>query len=60
MGASVPDIGKLAKEIGTDHALALELWRTGIAEAMIVASMIADAVELTDAQVEDWVKDIDS
>jgi 3-methyladenine DNA glycosylase AlkD len=37
LGASVPDMRKLAKEIGKDHKLALDLWRTGIAEVMIVA-----------------------
>ncbi|MFO7995615.1 MAG: DNA alkylation repair protein [Dehalococcoidia bacterium] len=60
LGVSVPDMRKLAKEIGRDQRLALDLWRTGIAEARIVAAMVDDPAELTEEQMEDWVKDIDS
>ena len=60
LGVSVPDMRKLAKEIGRDHKLALDLWRTGIAEARIVAGMIADPGKLTEEQMEEWVKDINS
>jgi 3-methyladenine DNA glycosylase AlkD len=60
LGVSVPDMRKLAKEIGRDHKLALGLWRTGIAEAKIVAGMIADPAKLTEEQMEDWVKGINS
>jgi len=60
LGVSVPDMRKLAKEIGRDHKLALELWKTGIAEARIVAAMIDDPAKLTEEQMEDWVKDINS
>jgi 3-methyladenine DNA glycosylase AlkD len=60
LGVSVPEVRKLAKEIGTDHKLALELWKTGIAEARILAAMVDDPSKLTEEQMEDWVKDIDS
>ena len=60
LGVQVPHMRKLAKEIGKDHRLALELWRTGIAEARIVAGMVGDPAELTEEQMEDWVTDIDS
>jgi 3-methyladenine DNA glycosylase AlkD len=60
LGVSVPDMRKLAKEIGRDHKLALDLWRTRIAEARIVAALADDPVKLTEEQMEDWVKDIDS
>ena len=60
LGVSVPDMRKLAKEIGRDHKLALDLWRTGIAEARIVASMVGDPEKLTEEQLEDWVKGINS
>ena len=60
LGVSVPDMRKLAKEIGKDHNLALDLWRTGISEARIVASMIGDPDKLTEEEMEDWVKDINS
>jgi 3-methyladenine DNA glycosylase AlkD len=60
LGVSVPDMRKLAKEIGRDHKLALDLWRTGIAEARIVAAMVGDPDELNEEQMEDWVKGINS
>jgi len=60
LGVSVPDMRKLAKEIGKDHRLALDLWRTGITEAKIVAAMVGDPDKLTEEQMEDWVKGINS
>jgi 3-methyladenine DNA glycosylase AlkD len=60
LGVSVPDMRKLAKEIGRDHRLALDLWRIGVAEARILAGMIDDPAELTEEQMEEWVQDIDS
>ncbi len=60
LGVAVPEMRKIAKEIGRDHKLALALWETGISEAMIVASMIAVPDELTEDQMEAWVLDIDS
>ena len=60
LGVSVPDLRKLAKEIGKNHKLALDLWRTGIGEARILAAMIDDPDKLTEEQMEDWVKDINS
>jgi 3-methyladenine DNA glycosylase AlkD len=60
LGVSVPDMRRIAKEIGKDHRLAFELWRTGIPEARIVAAMIDDHERLTEDQMEDWVKDINS
>ena len=60
LGVSVPDMRKLAKELGKDHKLALELWKTGILEARIVAAMIEEPEKLIEKQMEDWVKDINS
>jgi 3-methyladenine DNA glycosylase AlkD len=60
LGVSVPDMRKLAREIGRDHNLALDLWRTGIAEARIVAALVGEPDKLTEEQMEDWVKGINS
>ena len=60
LGVSVPDMRKLAKEIGKDHKLALDLWRTGIGEARIVAAMVGAPDKLTEEQMDDWVKGINS
>ena len=60
MGVSVPDMRKIAKSIGKNHQLALDLWDTGVPEGMIVAGMIAEPEKLTEQQMEDWVVDINS
>jgi 3-methyladenine DNA glycosylase AlkD len=60
LGVSVPDMRKIAKETGNDHKLALELWKTGIPEARIVAALVGEPEKLTEQQMEDWVKDINS
>jgi len=60
LGLSVPDMRAIAKELGKDHKLAVELWKTGIIEARIVAAMIDEPEKLTENQMEEWVKDINS
>jgi len=60
LGVTVPEMRKIAKDLGKDHKLAIELWKTKILEAMIVAGMIDEPDKLTDKQMEDWVKDISS
>jgi 3-methyladenine DNA glycosylase AlkD len=60
LGVKVPDMRGIAAEVGKDHKLALDLWKTGYAEARIIASMIDLPGEVTEAQMEDWVKDFDS
>ena len=60
LGVSVKDLRKLAKQIGKDHGLALKLWASGIHEARILASMIDDPREVTEEQMENWVKGFDS
>lgn len=60
LGVKVPQMRKIAKEIGVDHKLALELWETRITEAMILASMVDVPDEVTEEQMEVWVQDFDS
>jgi len=60
LGVSVPGMRKIAKHLGKNHQLALKLWKTGIPEARIVAAMIDEPEKLTEEQMEDWVKDINS
>jgi 3-methyladenine DNA glycosylase AlkD len=59
-GVSAPDFHRLAKEIGKDHALALKLWKTGVYDARILAALIDDPKQVSEAQMEDWVADFDS
>jgi len=60
LGTSMPDIRKIAKRAGKNHQLALELWKSGIAEAQIAASLIDVPGEVTDAQMDEWVVDFNS
>ncbi len=60
MGVSVPEMRKIAKELGKDHQLALALWETGILEARIVAGMVGKPDKLTEEQMEAWVVGINS
>ncbi|UCH97144.1 MAG: DNA alkylation repair protein [Candidatus Aminicenantes bacterium] len=60
LGVRVPDMRKLAKEIGKDHELALALWKTKIPEARITAALIGEPDRVTEEQMEDWVKDFNS
>ncbi len=59
-GVSIPNLRKIARETGINHALAQELWASGIHEARILASMIDDPSMATEEQLESWVKDFDS
>lgn len=59
-GISIPVLRALAKKIGTDHKLAMDLWKTGYHEARILCSMIADPAKVTPALMNLWVKDFNS
>ena len=56
LGLSVPSMRAIARTLGRDHALALTLWETGLPDARIVASMVADPALLTSRQMDAWVK----
>ncbi len=58
-GVSIPNLRKLAKEVGTDHKLAQQLWTANIRETRILASMIDDPEMVTEGQMERWVKAFD-
>ncbi|OGF44682.1 MAG: hypothetical protein A2452_07880 [Candidatus Firestonebacteria bacterium RIFOXYC2_FULL_39_67] len=59
-GLSMPDLRTLTKKIGTDHLLALKLYKTGSHEGKILASIIDDPLQVTEKQMESWIKDFDS
>jgi 3-methyladenine DNA glycosylase AlkD len=60
LGVSIPDVRAVARRCGIDQDLALELWHTGIHEARIVATLVADPGALTEDQMEAWVGDLSS
>src|SRR5713101_1324105 len=60
LGVSIPTLRSIAKDIGMNHLLAQELWHSGIHEARILASMIADPRLVSPEHMEEWVNDFDS
>lgn len=60
LGISIYTLRPLAKEIGVNHALALELWESGVHEARLLAAFIEDPEQVTSEQMERWVSDFDS
>jgi 3-methyladenine DNA glycosylase AlkD len=59
-GVSIPELRRLAKRAGTDHALALALWDTGNHEARLLACFVDDPAAVTPAQMEAWAAGFDS
>ncbi len=60
LGIRMPNVRKIAKQIGVNHALALELWKTDIHEARILAAQIADYRQIDNDLFDSWVSDFDS
>jgi len=60
LGVPVPVLRAQAKTLGTDHPLALQLWASGIHEARILASLIADRTQVNRSLMNRWARDFDS
>jgi 3-methyladenine DNA glycosylase AlkD len=60
LGVKVPLIRQLAKKIGKNHELALELWKTEIHEARLLATMIDNPKQINKEQFDSWVGDFNS
>jgi len=56
-GVLTSEIAKLQKKLKVDHELARELWKTGNAEARVLALQVADPEKLTRVEAEDLVRD---
>jgi 3-methyladenine DNA glycosylase AlkD len=59
-GITMPEIRKIACEIGKDSGLAVKLWDTGIHEARSLAGLICESEKVTEKLMEEWVKDFNS
>lgn len=59
-GIRVPVLRQMARRCGRDHELAQELWVSGVHEARILASMVAEPQRVTEAMMERWAADFDS
>ncbi len=59
-GVSTPELRAIARRIGRDHRLALQLWATGILDARALAAMLDVPEEVTPGQMESWAADFDN
>jgi 3-methyladenine DNA glycosylase AlkD len=55
-GVKVEELKKIQKRIKQDYRLALELYDTGIFDAMYLAGLIADDKRMTKADLNRWLK----
>jgi 3-methyladenine DNA glycosylase AlkD len=59
-GLSMVELRSLAKMIGKDHQLALDLWETGFHESLLLATIIDVPAKVTEEQMEHWVSGFNS
>ena len=59
-GVSYAELGKIAKPIKTDHALARQLWDTGNHDARVLALRAADPAALDVSLAGRWLEDVDN
>lgn len=60
LGVSIYKLRPIAKEIGKDHDLALNLWESGIHDACLLAVFVEDPEKVTSEQMDSWAEDFDS
>jgi hypothetical protein len=54
-GVKIGDLQKIVKRVGNDYRLALELYDTGVYDAMYLAGLIADDPQMTRKDLQRWV-----
>jgi 3-methyladenine DNA glycosylase AlkD len=59
-GVSMATMQPLAKLLGTNHALAAALWKSGWHEARILATLVDDPREVTRRQMNAWAADFNN
>lgn len=59
LGVSVEEMKKIQKRIKKDYQLALDLYDTGIYDAMYLAGLIADDLKMTPIDLQRWVERAD-
>lgn len=60
LGVKMGDIQRLGKLLGRDHALALELWKTGVYEAQMLCAYVDDPAQVTRAQMNAQARQFDN
>src|SRR2546421_8726882 len=56
LGVKVEDMKKIQKRVKMDYQVALDLYDTGIADAMYLAGLIADDAKMTKKDLQRWVE----
>ncbi len=59
-GISVPILREMAKPLRKNHALAQGLWESGVHEARLLACLVEDPKQVTEAQAETWAASFDT
>ena len=59
-GPNLPTIRRIGRRLGRDPALADALWESGVHEARLLASLVADPASFPRAQAEAWARAVDS
>lgn len=54
-GVKISDLQKIVKRVKKDYQLALDLYDTGVYDAMYLAGLIADDARMTKADLQRWV-----
>ncbi|MEX0856193.1 MAG: DNA alkylation repair protein, partial [Gemmatimonadota bacterium] len=57
LGVKTEELKKIQKSIRTDHRLALDLFATGIHDAMYLAGLLADDAQMTKKDLDRWVRE---
>lgn len=55
-GVAIGNLRVLAKKLGINHGLAMELWESGNTDARILSTMIMDKDELSSKEIVDMIK----
>lgn len=59
-GVSMGTMRPLARRIGTNHDLAIQLWQSGWHEARILAAMVGDPERVTRREMNSWAADFEN
>jgi 3-methyladenine DNA glycosylase AlkD len=60
LGVSYATLNTLKKKLKTDQALAETLWASGLHEARVLATMVADPKAMSAEQLQAWTRDLTS
>jgi 3-methyladenine DNA glycosylase AlkD len=59
-GVSYADLQAFSKSIRCDHALSLELWQSGVHDARVLATEVADASQVEPGELDRWLSQVDN